>query len=148
VIFGWLQAAERVPVCEWPGGTEWALYHPHFHRNSHPANVVYVAAERLALPGLTTPALPGAGLFPFFTPQLQLTEPSCARTSQWLLPQWFDPQGRGSVLTYHGDESRWQKVKGGVMLTAASRGQEFVLDCDHYPEAITWLAALLKLAAA
>jgi hypothetical protein len=44
------------------------------------------------------------------------------------------------VLTYHGDHSRWEKVKDGVMLTAVSRGQEFVLDCDHYPEAINWLA--------
>jgi hypothetical protein len=34
------------------------------------------------------------------------------------------------------------------MLTAASRGQEFVLDCDDYPEAISWVAELLKLAAA
>jgi hypothetical protein len=38
------------------------------------------------------------------------------------------------------------KPTDGLMLTAASRGQEFVLDCDDYPEAITWLAELLKLA--
>lgn len=106
----------------------------------------YVAAERLVLPGLKSPDVPGGGLFPAFTPKLQLTEPSCRRTSQWLLPEWFHPNGRGSVLTYHGDESRWQKVKDGVMLTAASRGQEFVLDCDDYPEAMTWLAELLTLA--
>jgi hypothetical protein len=37
-------------------------------------------------------------------------------------------------------------VNGGVMLKAASRGQEFVLDCDDYPEAIHWLAELLMLA--
>ena len=50
------------------------------------------------------------------------------------------------MLTYHGDEARWQRVDEGVMLTAASRGQEFVLDCDHYPEAIGWVAELLVLA--
>lgn len=147
MIFGWLQVAERVALCEWPGGAEWVQYHPHFQRKPHPANVVYVAAERLVLPGLKSSAIPGAGLFPRFTPQLQLTEPSCRRTSRWLLPGWFHPKGRGSVLTYHGDQSRWQRVKEGVMLTAASRGQEFVLDCDQYPEAINWLAELLKLAA-
>jgi hypothetical protein len=38
-------------------------------------------------------------------------------------------------------------MNDGVMLKAASRGQEFVLDCDDYPEVITWLAELLKLAA-
>jgi hypothetical protein len=32
------------------------------------------------------------------------------------------------------------------MLTAASRGQEFVLDRDDYPEAVTWLAGLMALA--
>ena len=145
VMFGWLQVAERVSVCEWPGGAEWARYHPHFHRQRHETNVIYVAAERLVLPGLNTAAAPGAGLFPCFTPQLRLTEPSCNRTSMWLLPEWCHPNGRGSVLTYHGDQSRWEKVKDGVILRAASRGQEFVLDCDHYPEAITWLAGLLKL---
>jgi Nucleotide modification associated domain 3 len=146
VIFAWLQVAERVPVCEWPGDAEWARYHPHFHRQRHEANVIYVATERLVLPGLKTLAVPGAGLFPAFTPQLQLTEPLCERTSQWLLPKWFDPQNRGSVLTYHGDASRWQKVKDGVLLTAASRGQEFVLECDDYPEAVKWVAELLALA--
>jgi hypothetical protein len=50
------------------------------------------------------------------------------------------------VLTYHGDEARWQQVKDGVMLTAASRGQEFVLNCNDYPEAVCWLAELLTLA--
>jgi len=62
------------------------------------------------------------------------------------LLEWFDPNNRGSVLTYHGDQSRWRRLKDGLMLKAASRGQEFVLDCDDYPEAITRLAELLKLA--
>jgi hypothetical protein len=146
VIFGWLQVAERVPVCEWPGGAEWALYHPHFHRQRHEANVIYVAAERLTLPGLQPSAVPGAGLFPCFAPQLQLTEPERRQTSLWLLPEWFHPSQRGSVLTYHGDPSRWRRLKEGVMLKAASRGQEFVLNCEDYPEAVNWLAELLKLA--
>jgi hypothetical protein len=37
-------------------------------------------------------------------------------------------------------------VKDGVMVKAASRGREFVLDSDEYSEAVTWLADLLKLA--
>ena len=55
----------------------------------------------------------------------------------------FDPKGRSSVLSYHGDQVCWQQVNHPVMLTAVSRGQEFVLDCDDYPEAITWLAEFL-----
>jgi hypothetical protein len=143
VIFGWLQVAQVVPVCEWPDGAEWALYHPHFHRKPHPANVVYVAAERLVLPGLKPPAVPGAGLFHSFRQQLQLTEPECSQTSLWLLPEWFDPKDRDSVLTYHGDQSRWHRLKEGLMLKAASRGQEFVLDCGDYPEAVDWLRELM-----
>lgn len=33
------------------------------------------------------------------------------------------------------------------MLNAASRGQEFVLNWEDYPEAINWLRELLMLAA-
>jgi hypothetical protein len=146
VIFGWLQVAKRVRVCDWPDTEKWAKYHPQMHLGTHPTNVLYVAAKRLVLPGLKSPAAPGAGLFPAFTPKLQLTEPECSQTSLWLLPEWFDPKDRDSVLTYHGDLGRWHRVREGVMLTAASRGQEFVLDCDHYPEAINWLAELLTLA--
>ena len=141
----WTASTAEFP--KWAGGEAWALYHLHFHRQRHEANVIYVAVERLVLPGLKCPAIPGAGLFPAFRPELQLTEPSCHRTSRWLLPGGFHPQGRGSVLTYHGDLGRWHRVKSGVMLKAVSRGQEFILDCGDYPEAINWLAELLRLAA-
>ena len=75
VIFGWFQIAERVAVSNWPDEAAWALRHPHFRRESDPTNVLYVGAERLALPGLRSLSIPGAGLFPQFTPELQLTEP-------------------------------------------------------------------------
>ncbi|MGD0777485.1 MAG: hypothetical protein ABSC05_32225 [Candidatus Solibacter sp.] len=133
VIFGWLQVAERVAISNWPTDAPWALYHPHFRREPHPKNVVYVGAGRLTLPGLESSAIPGAGLFAAFTPKLQLTEPPCRRPGLWLLPDWFHPDGRASTLTYHGGLARWQKSKGGVMLDSAYRGQEFVLDCDDYP---------------
>jgi hypothetical protein len=139
VIFGWLQVAKRVSVSNWPTDAAWALYHPHFRREPHPTNVVYIAAERLLLPGTKSCAIPGAGLFPALTPKLQLTEPLCSCPSLWLLPEWFHPDGRASALTYHGDPSRWHVSKAGVMLDSASRGQEFVLNCDDYPEAVGWL---------
>src|ERR1035438_5789487 len=56
VIFGWLQVAERVAVSNWPTDAAWALYHPHFRREPHPKNVVYVGAERFTLPGLESSA--------------------------------------------------------------------------------------------
>ena len=145
VIFGWLQIAQRVAVSQWSSDERWALYHPHFRREPHPTNVVYVAAERLVLPGMKPSTIPGAGLFPGFTPKLQLTEPQCSRLSLWLLPEWFHPKRRASTLTYHGDPANWQMSKAGVLLSSVSRGQEFVLNCDHYPEGITWLHELLLL---
>jgi hypothetical protein len=95
---------------------------------------------------LESSAIPGAGLFAAFNPKLQLTEPQCVRPGRWLLPEWFHPDGRASALTYHGGAARWQKSKAGVILDSAYRGQEFVLNCDHYPEAINWLRELLVLA--
>ena len=79
----------------------------------------------------------GAGAFPCFAPE-------SSAPSTWLMPEWFHPKGRGSALSYHGDLSRWWHTNGGVVLTAASRGREFVLDCGDYPEAICWLKRLLK----
>jgi hypothetical protein len=145
VIFGWLQVAERLAVSDWPTEAVWALYHPHFQREPHPTNVVYLGAERLALPGMDLCPIPGAGLFPMFTPRLRLTEPECKSPSSWLLPEWFHPEGRASALSYHGHAAHWQKAKAGVALASVSRGQEFVLNCDDYPEAINWLNDLLAL---
>jgi hypothetical protein len=145
VIFGWLQVAKRAAVSTWPIDAVWAVYHPHFRREPHPTNVVYLGAERLALPDLESRSIPGAGLFRGFTPKLQLTEPACSRPGLWLLPEWFHPERRASALTYHGDLAHWQRSKAGVMLTSASRGQEFVLNCDDYPESINWLLDVLAL---
>ncbi len=142
VIFGWLQVAERIRVSQWPGDAAWALYHPHFHRDLHPTNVVYVASEQLAVPGLKSAALPGAGLFQRLTPKLQLTEPQRSRPSLWLLPEWFWPENRRSSLSFHADLGRWRKRSGGVELSSVARGQEFVLDGYDYPEVFGWLADL------
>jgi hypothetical protein len=37
------------------------------------------------------------------------------------------------------DLKRWAD---GILLDSVSRGQEFVLDCDDYPEAQVWLRSL------
>lgn len=144
ILFGWLQIAERVAVSNWPAGEDWARYHPHFRRAADPRNVVYVAAERLSLQGAKLPGIAGAGTFPRFTPKLRLTAPDSRLASRWLLPEWFHPGRRASALSYHGDSSRWSLSRAGTMLTAVSKGQEFVLDCDHYPEAVPWLNELLS----
>ena len=145
-FFGWLQVADRVPISAWPTSDRWALYHPHFAREPHPSNVIYMATERLTLTSPKGNRIAGAGTFRRFVPMLCLTAPHSKRPGRWLLPEWFHPDGRGSVLSYHGDPARWEKADSGVFLSSVSRGQEFVLDCDHYPEAVEALRKLLSIA--
>lgn len=148
ICFGWLQVAERVPVLSWPKHKDWAFYHPHFRREQDLTNVLYVATCKLELPGFGTSAIPGAGTFPRHTSRLQLTAPQCKTPSLWLLPEWFHPRGRDSALTFHNDPARWQASKSGLLLATVARGQEFVLDCADYPEAVHWLHGLLSTALA
>ena len=144
---GWLQVAERVGVSDWPtNGNAWALYHPHFSRSPEPTNVVYVSSRSLAIPKQRRLEVAGAGTFDHFSPQLRLTAPGSDRPSLWRLPEWFYPRNERSPLTYHRNLSRWRRCDRGVELSAVARGQEFVLDCDDYPQAAEWLASLLRVA--
>jgi hypothetical protein len=120
------------------------LYHPHFARSPHPSNVIYASAKRLHLPNRHSNGIAGAGTFRFYSPKLQLTAPDSDRPSLWFLPEWFRPEYRLSTLSFHGDAARWEGADGGTMLSSVSRGQEFVLNCDHYPEAVQWLHGLLS----
>ena len=147
VIFGWLQIEERVTVSDPPTDKPWALYHPHFQEcfklnPKHSRNVVYVAAESLSLPSVHSLGIAGAGAFRRFSPRLQLTEPDCHQPSRWLLPSWFRPKNRAASLSFHSKEDRWHEHSDGVQLTTVGRGQEFVLNCDHYSEATRWLRKL------
>jgi len=147
VLFGWLQIAERAPVSTWPVNDRWALYHPHFAMTPRASNVLYLSSKSLRMSDGAL-YIAGAGVFPFFSPVLQLTAPDSERPGRWLLPAWFHPQGRASVLSYHRKPSRWSRSSSGTILSSVSRGQEFVLDCDDYPEAIDWLDELMQCASA
>ena len=143
VLFGWLQVGVRLPVAERERLPAWALGHPHCAAGPFAANdSLYVASERLALPGLAR-ELPGGGLFRRYRPGLCLTAPGHSR-SVWALPRWFHPEGRASALTYHGRPERWTLQGEQVLLQTVGRGQEFVLDCGDYPEAVAWVAGLLQ----
>jgi len=41
---------------------------------------------------------------------------------------------------------RWRESNADVMLDFVARRQEFILDCDDYPEAVGWLRELLATA--
>lgn len=140
VLFGWLTVGsiwrESQPV---PSNL---AEHIHTQRDFRGGNAIYSAADNWVDGGSLQVA--GAGLWRQYHPDLVLTEGE--RRSQWKLPEWFHPEGRESTLSYHQKTKRWQKDAGCCRLDVAARGQEFVLDCDHYPEAPEWAARLISLA--
>jgi len=145
IIFGWLQIGRRMPVADRAAIPAWALYHPHCQGPPYSkTDSLYIAADRLALDGREI-GRPGAGVFKCFDERLCLTAPGALR-SLWRLPGWFDPHNGRPALTYHRNLNRWHAADDHVHLDTAKRGQEFVLDCTAYPEAINWLADLLRMA--
>jgi hypothetical protein len=143
-IFGWLQIDARVPVSKWPVSDRWAHYHPHFMRQKDSRNVLYISTDSLDLPGLEPKKIAGAGVFERLSRKRILTRPGSSRPGDWLLPAWFHPASKPSSLSYHGKDSRWKREGLETGLDSVSRGQEFVLDCDHYHPALGWLASLFE----
>lgn len=150
IIFGWLQigqifrVANLVADCnerERNRQPDWIQYHPHCQGNFSGENTIYQAASSLTLPGGRSTDHDGAGVFADHAKIRQLTAPGRNR-SIWSLPGWMHPKGRRSTLSYHGDPSRWRKSGTSTELRSVARGQEFVLDLDHYPEAADWLMEL------
>lgn len=144
VIWGWLQVAEVLHLGHaHPHGYNWAEYHPHFNRGPDPNNVVYIGQRHIDIDGLTE-RLPGAGAFSQFSLGRQLTASTAENVTTWELPGWFCPGENQQPLTYHADPQRWQKGDARTVLKSVARGQEFVLNCDEYPEAIQWACELIR----
>ena len=146
VIWGWLQIAEVLPIesANPPSGYEWAAYHPHLRQEGESNNVVYVASRHLEMDNVDTASLPGAGVFSYFSTSRRLTAPLAENKTTWHLPAWFYPTGNRMPLTYHRNARRWRRQGERTELKTVSRGQEFILDCDEYPEAVGWVYDLLQ----
>jgi hypothetical protein len=139
-IFGWLQIGRIFkPSREKSRIPEWACEHPHVSGadGRKENNTLYVASPRLTMPGLKR-ALPGGGAFPKLSPALRLTVHGYTR-STWRLPAWFYPSAGRPALSCHSKPTRWSRDSTGVLLKSVARGQEFVLDCEHYPKSLAWL---------
>lgn len=146
-LFGWLQiGAIYHPGRSGDEPPQWALGHPHVRdedRRNSTNNTLYVASERLRLPGLERPVA-GGGIFGQFAPRLQLTEPGQRKRSVWRLPACFYPVGGVPPLSYHSDIRRWTRDKRGALLQTVGRGQEFVLDSTCYPQVLSWLRGIFQ----
>ena len=139
--FGYLQVAERLSAAPLSALPSWLAGHP--HHKPVPYGVtddIYIAADRLRLPGHRTER-PGGGLLGPYQTKYRLTAPNRTR-SIWQLPAWFHPLPP-LPLTGHAAPNRWTPCAGGVRLQTICQGQEFVLDCNQYPPALDWLAHLL-----
>lgn len=145
VIFGWLQIGEmHRPSAKLLQRYSWLKEHPHCQSELdwNKNNTIYIAKEKLELPDCRHP-LPGGGTFDRFRPSLQLTSKSASKRSLWGLPQWFYPEGKESVLSYHKNLKRWSPEESTTTLQSVGKGQEFVLNTEHYPEAIDWARELI-----
>ena len=147
VLWGWLQVDQKFRVADLgPNDLPWARHHPHLssqYRDDR--NTVYAAAAKLELGGADDGReIAGWGVFRRFDRRLVLTDPNGSGVSNWRLPRWFHPDGNKPPLTYHPDRRRWRRDANHAYLQSVGRGQEFVLELAHYPEAVEWLSDLLN----
>lgn len=148
-MFGYLQVGEVMALGADPANharqierTPWLHDHPHLNGQRAPNNTLYVAADRLTLPGLQA-SLPGAGCFASLSDDLVLTAPGQSVKSVWRLPDWMSPE-TGATLSYHADAGRWSRdPAGNAILRSVAKGQEFVMDVATAARAMAWLQALL-----
>lgn len=141
VLLGWLQVERRIPAVERKTLPAWALDHPHAVAPYSKKDSLYVAREELTLERRPL-GVAGGGFFREYDPALCLTAPGQSR-SLWALPAWIHPEGRESCLSYHRRPERWSHMNGQTLLHTVGRGQEFVLDCGDYPEAVSWARDLI-----
>lgn len=150
VIYGWLQVGEVWPIVRNRKGLlahyPSQIDHPHVASPSHYTdrrNTLYLATDRLHIPGLTHCDLAGGAAIRRYSDHLKLTETGQTR-SFWRMPSWCWPSAGKPPLTYHGNPKRWVRRNDHVLLKTVGRGQEFVLDAEAYPEAQAWLVSLLR----
>ena len=144
ILWGWLQIERVCKIDEILHDEKfaWATYHCQFRWYGDSNNTLYVATQNLNLNG-TAMSAPGAGVFPRVHEQLVLTRKG-QPPSNWRLPRFFYPDNGKSPLTYHPDLGRWDYDRNHTYLRSAGRGQEFVLHCDQYPEAVDWLSGIVR----
>ncbi len=141
ILYGWFQVDQMLDLSK-EEPKSWMRDHPHCFGKRSGCNMLYVAREQLSLPVTNMPPKKGAALFGKQWNELFLSFGKTRR--YWRLPDFFDPKGKESSLSYHENPSVWSDNRGGeVSLKSAARGQEFVLDTHDYPEAINWAAELI-----
>lgn len=144
VLWGWLQVEDILQIEATKTTTnDWTRYHCHYNHVTAVNNVLYKATPKISINNQTY-NIPGAGTFRSLSKNLQLTQPDSTRVTNWQLPSWCYPRSNTVPFSYHSNLKRWQKSNDGTYLSAAARGQEFVMDSKLYPESIDWAKQLLN----
>lgn len=159
-LFGWLEIDSVVDVRKEEDlipAYPFMRAHPHFGyypKKSKDHNLIFFAKEKSDF----VPNSLGGGVFKlkdtiikteddFFKDDLILTK-SKERRSKWSLPDFFDARKvPNHAMTYHGNLTRWtddEKNSHSVTLQTVSRGQEFVIDSEYFPEVENWAIELIK----
>lgn len=152
VVFGWLQVGEVVDVGSDPSASlaakPWLKGHPHLAGTWSAQNTVYVAADRLDVPGWTPSRLiPGAGTFKSVSARRVLTKQAQPNRSRWSLPQMFSPRYGNVSLSFHRDTDRWvDDVVSSltVSLNTVGKGQEFVMTAKDFRPVAEWVSSLFE----
>ena len=122
------------PTTEIGSVPHWAADHPHVRRarSMGANNTVYVASRRLELSAVVE-HIPGAGVFSRLSNTLTLTARGKAAVVGDCHSGSIPRRGnRGSAIS---DVARWRRDNTACYLQTVGRGQEFVLNCDYFPEA-------------
>ena len=143
IAYGWFQVGEVKKIRDIKEIEPWMEGHPHLLGSSYSdLDTLYIASEKLIVDGSDT-GYNGAGYFPMLFPDIIFTAKGQTR-SVWDMPRWLYPDNGKPALSYNEKPDKWHLMKDYVRLKIASRGQEFVLNVDYYPECIPWFLELLK----
>lgn len=137
---GWLEigATENVnktTVKNWP----WLDDHPHIINSEYKdstkdgENSIFISSDFLAL----DKTIPGAGVFPKYTQNLCLSDPS-GNSDQWLLPSWARNISKPRVLRPLRTEGEF------TVMDTRGQWQEAVIDTYNFPEAKDWALDIIK----
>jgi hypothetical protein len=145
MLWGWMQVDERMSLTDKTSYPEWMQDHPHFHMTETVNNTLFVGSQDLKIGNQLILKKEGAGSFGTYREDLQLTAPGSTKLTNWHVPAaWYNPNVV-NMLTYHQKQELWNKLDNGKYeLTAASIGQEFVLDCEENSELISWVKQLFN----
>ena len=145
-IFGWLQVAGMVR-----GGEAIAEHlrargaeHPHGHGDfvAKDHNALYIGGKSLDA-GRGDEGLPGYGMFAEEEEELVLSTPGQDNRSVWRLPEEHFRAAADAGGPFMSKRLKWIRRKP-LLADSGGRGQEFVLDCQAYPQVADWALGLIR----